>query len=381
MSGEGVEMILLTATAAATPAGSEAATRIRSTEEALHFAPDLRYAFENRTATFDDLFYARYGYKPVESDSRITGSAALERAARAFLYPEVRNFFQAEHGPIQEEYWCDKVEAAAVLTDARVDHKPEFRAIVNWKQEDALFVDQLTALDELEVATRYVVSPDDYQTCQSLIFNAYSSGLDALENRRTPPLRDQKTELRLVRHQVALAQRFYRGVGQRHGQDEALRGMALGFYALLWLIGVIGTFMKITGVDTIGIALGPLLGWAFVGAVGACISVLARIARQDFTPNWEATQRELWVTGAFRPILGAVLGVAVPVFFIGGIAAAGAAPADDKARYFYLALAFAAGFSERWAQDLIAKQPSALGSGGASQSTKTPTAPATTDEQ
>jgi len=37
--------------------------------------------------------------------------------------------------------------------------------------------------------------------------------------------------------------------------------------------------------------------------------------------------------------------------------------ADDvKTRFVYLSLALAAGFSERWAQDLIAKQPSVLGS-------------------
>jgi len=37
----------------------------RSVEEALSFTPDLQTAFEKRSATFDDLFYARYGYRPV----------------------------------------------------------------------------------------------------------------------------------------------------------------------------------------------------------------------------------------------------------------------------------------------------------------------------
>jgi len=374
---EEIEVVLLAETRGAAPApASEAQAPFRSPEEALQFAPDLRYSIENRTATFDDLFYARYGYRPVESDATDGPAHPLELAARRFLYPYVRGLFQAAHGPIQEEYWCEEVEGAAVLTDAGLHQRPQFRAIVDWQQEDGPFVEQIIALDELEVATRYVANPDDNRTCQNLIFDAYSSALDALDNRRVHQLTDQTAELALVKRQVALAQKFYKAVAQRHGQDEALRGIALGFWALLWLIAVVGTFMKITGIETVGVPLGPLLGWAFVGAVGAFISVLARVGREEFTPNWEATQGELWMTGAFRPIVGAVLGAAVPVFFLGGITAAGAAPTDGAtSRFFYTALAFAAGFSERWAQDLIAKQPSALGSPRSAESKESPSSP------
>ncbi len=56
-------------------------------------------------------------------------------------------------------------------------------------------------------------------------------------------------------------------------------------------------------------------------AIGAMLSVLLRITREDFRLNWEASREELWTAGAIRPIVGALLGAAVPMLIIGGIAA------------------------------------------------------------
>jgi len=58
-------VILLTTTAPTGVRTPDSPPMFRSVEEALSFTPDLQTAFEKRSATFDDLFYARYGYRPV----------------------------------------------------------------------------------------------------------------------------------------------------------------------------------------------------------------------------------------------------------------------------------------------------------------------------
>lgn len=336
---------------------------IGSVDEALAIVPEFRQAFENSGPTFDQLFGAHYGFRPVSS--KHLERTPQELAALAYLYPEIRRLFELRHGRIIEEYWCTTLPAAAVRTEL-----PDFFAIVDWQQEDAAFVDLAFTLDEVVVGTNsYLLRKKDVPTrttCFHVVFDAYSSVLDALENRRLRNLTSQTEELRLVKEQVATARAFYKNAGQRLALTESLIGMSASFLILAAVVGVVGTFLWIVKTDLVaGIPLGPTITWASAGALGAFVSVLARIARDDFTPTWEASQAELRAIGAIRPVLGAVLGAAIPIFVISGLTAAtGVDTVGDtlKVRYLYLALAFGAGFSERWAQDLISKQPSALAS-------------------
>ena len=72
---------------------------------------------------------------------------------------------------------------------------------------------------------------------------------------------------------------------------------------------------------------------------------------------YRASQTEMLLYGFFRPVIGAVFGTLVFVVLRAGlISIAGTPPPADVERllYFYVALAFFAGFSERWAQDVLA---------------------------
>jgi hypothetical protein len=82
----------------------------------------------------------------------------------------VRRYYEVAHGRIEQDYWCYQLRAGAALSAGANDRKPEFRAIVNWQQEDGDFVGQLRALDDLEVATRYVPAAADHRTCLEVKF-------------------------------------------------------------------------------------------------------------------------------------------------------------------------------------------------------------------
>lgn len=91
---------------------------------------------------------------------------------------------------------------------------------------------------------------------------------------------------------------------------------------------------------------------AAAGGVGAIASVMFRITRgQNLEVNLGEGTLVTLVGGAFRPLVGAVFGVALYVLVQGGLL-----PLDDSGGdrlMFYVGLSFLAGFSERWAQDTI----------------------------
>jgi hypothetical protein len=96
-----------------------------------------------------------------------------------------------------------------------------------------------------------------------------------------------------------------------------------------------------------------LLIAAAAGGVGAIASVMFRITRgQNLEVNLGEGSLVTLVGGAFRPLIGAVFGVALYVLVQGGLL-----PLDDsdggRELMFYVGLSFLAGFSERWAQDTI----------------------------
>jgi hypothetical protein len=88
------------------------------------------------------------------------------------------------------------------------------------------------------------------------------------------------------------------------------------------------------------------------GGIGAIASVMARITRgQKVSVDVDQGRIVTATAGAFRPLIGAVFGVAIYVFVIAGLIPLG--PRTTDTYFFFAGLAFLAGFSERWAQDTI----------------------------
>lgn len=95
-----------------------------------------------------------------------------------------------------------------------------------------------------------------------------------------------------------------------------------------------------------------LLWVGVAGAVGSVVSILVRI--RDFD-NQQAEHRSiLFFTGFFKPVVGVASALFVVSLFEAGIITLQlAGPTQEQ--FFYVALAFVAGFSERLAEDLVSK--------------------------
>ena len=109
---------------------------------------------------------------------------------------------------------------------------------------------------------------------------------------------------------------------------------------------------KITGQKVIfGIDVSILLWVGLAGALGSIVSIMVRL--QDFTllPNGDPSI--LFFTGFFKPVVGASFAL-----FVFAALKAGLIPVtieSDKEMYFFMALSFVSGFSERFAKDIATK--------------------------
>lgn len=112
-----------------------------------------------------------------------------------------------------------------------------------------------------------------------------------------------------------------------------------------------------------GLLVGILLPWkdlilgvtacAIAGQFGALVSVLTRISGTGLDLDYRAGDRMLRVVGFARPVLGAIFASALYFASVGGIVPL-EEPSDELTRFaFFIGIGFIAGFSERYAQDML----------------------------
>jgi hypothetical protein len=135
------------------------------------------------------------------------------------------------------------------------------------------------------------------------------------------------------------------------------RGIGLAIAVAAARRGVNSVLLAKTGtwsLDLVGVGPQIMATCLMCGAIGGVLSVMIRVTRgQRLSIDCEQGPVVTTLAGAFRPLIGAVFGIALYVFVITGLVPF-AVPADDlKQQLFFAGLAFLAGFSERWAQDTI----------------------------
>ncbi len=125
--------------------------------------------------------------------------------------------------------------------------------------------------------------------------------------------------------------------------------ICLLYLAIPLMVSILQTFV---GREILpGIDVNMIILIVFTGALGSAVSIVIRI--QDFSSLMNVDNLVLFFIGFFKPIVGASFAL-----FIFTITKSGIIPLvidPGKELYFFLALAFVSGFSERFAQD-IAKE-------------------------
>ena len=239
----------------------------------------------------------------------------------------------------------------APAASSAIHIEPTFGDPEDWKAKEILFQCLHLHYKALEFLT-----PQPRKICLRMIFGVITTLLGTLDHRQferdagrveTRPFGSDPAEIETLERELKQAQAYYEASAQRQAQLEYLVGMVI--------------FLVLALAGTAAIALfTPLLDEAATvsvlgGAAGAVVSVMNRMTSGSLKVRPEAGSKTIRALGFMRPVIGATFGAVVFLFLDGGIVQVLAPPSGGENLAFYAALGFLSGFSERFAQDVIAQ--------------------------
>jgi hypothetical protein len=229
--------------------------------------------------------------------------------------------------------------------------EPTFGDPADWKAKEILFHCLSLHYKALEFLT-----PQPRKICMRMIFGVITTLLGTLDHRQLDHERggpdvafgDNKAEVETLERELAQAKAYYRQAAERQAQLDYLVGM-LRFLVLAAVVTIVIALTK-------GLLNEPATVAVLAGATGAVVSVMARMSSGGLKLTPESGRKTIRALGFMRPVIGAVFGAVVYVLLEGGIVDVVNAPSgSDSALAFYAGLGFVSGFSERFAQDVIAQ--------------------------
>jgi hypothetical protein len=354
----------------------------------------LQNAIHSGRVTFHPVAHAWFRL----SDHSLSATHRQEFGA---LFPQLLESFSEPRGGIITSYMCQHIPVAAVLTDIdraasltdglpvykpshgdedeepahkvsarerarqarerRARHRREMAAAsssaihleplrgqpADWKAKELLF----RCMDLHYRALQYL-TPKPRKICIRMIFGIIVALLGVLD---VPPGQGRQrtfssnlTAVESLQAELEQARRYYDRSAQRQAQFEYFVGMVAGLILLVVGLIVIGLIARAPLLNE------PLLATPLAGGAGAVVSVMMRMTRDQLTLNYESGLPTIRLLGVIRPLLGALFGGAIYLLLAGELISITGAPKDQtKLLYFYTGIAFLAGFSERWAQDVV----------------------------
>jgi hypothetical protein len=173
------------------------------------------------------------------------------------------------------------------------------------------------------------------------------------------PANEDATCVEALAGRLREAEQFMLRCAARRAQSHYLVGVLRGAAAVAAVLAVATVGLQVGG--ELSRFRGTLLLVAMAGAVGAAISVPMRMTSGSFrmnlpTLNAEMKGTDLHLVGALRPAMGLVLALASYAVVLAGLVPMDK-NADDpgKQMALYVAIAFLAGFTERFAQDMFVR--------------------------
>ena len=165
----------------------------------------------------------------------------------------------------------------------------------------------------------------------------------------------QKVVKRLGERLRARSGIFFTSINQGSAAVRVVLGLAMFMYVVMPLCLVFAPF--ISKYDSIfGMSLKDLGIVSFAGALGSIVSIMVRL--HQFSTAQMPDRALLLFTGFFKPAVG--ISFALFLFFVLRSGLLPIAIQPEKTEYFFGAISFMAGFSERFAQDIVRKTESAV---------------------
>jgi hypothetical protein len=274
-------------------------------------------------------------------------------------YREFVERFEQQHGTIVSQYWCTTEASGIALT---IKRRPLLLAdtirlhwATDWSTKDKpKLMRLLYECETLAVKVQEVLRDTSRRLAIQSLFNVISFLLAFAE---TPHANDHRAVAeisRTTRTGLKEIDSYYRHAAERSGQIVYVGGMLLGMVPPL-LLSIAGWIVLGVGHqhhDHTASAVGIGLICFSAGAVGALMSVLSRLSSGKVRVDWEFGKDTLRTLGSLRPFVGAVFGVITYLALKSGVIGIDLANRAGSS-YYFIVFSFAAGFSERLAQDML----------------------------
>jgi hypothetical protein len=310
----------------------------------LECAPELVAAIRGGKPRFAHVALAAY----LARDDAVP---AHERRVLRRHFPQIVQCFEDGSGHLVRWYIGRSTFAAAGLTD-----RDEIAVTLGRElpSGSAPLVDLIRRAQQVGYTAWHRLHQFDRRQCQDMTFSVIEEAMRQLDT--TGKVCSNGCVAPLNRR-LAQAEDFMLRCATRRAQSKYLKGMLAGT-AATGLFVAATTLGLLVAHDVTRLA-GQLLLVATAGAVGAVVSVLWRMTSGSFRMNLPVLNHEMKGTdlrlmGSLRPAIGLVFALASIVLVMGAVIPVEQHEGATQTALF-VGMAFLAGFSERFTQDMFAR--------------------------
>ena len=328
--------------------------------------PRLYYQITNEHVSFDHIAKAWWiGNDPDDPVGKD------EKRVSQFLEYLARSNFSEEHEGIEKDYWNRKPMAGCSLTRDGYVH-----SVMNITDPElVLYEDRVHQLcRDVHRTFGAAAHPNkkaekDLKDAAEMLYAVLTRVIvtASVLEKEDASQHERDEALVAVRIQWKSTSTSVEEMIQRQARFEYLEGVGLGALITIPAMAFAGWAAVHYGANQLNApgAPGSLTAAIIGGAAGAVISVTQRMTTQTRTPlviDFTAPKQQKIALGALRPIVGAVFGAVVYFAIIGGLLAVEARTGQDASITvaFFAVAGFAAGFSERFAVDVLQRASSGI---------------------
>jgi hypothetical protein len=284
----------------------------------------------------------------------------------------LRHAFASQHGVVVSQYLCShRVVGGAALTEGAVHEQPgrirrQLHTVLTTSDGDLLELeDRANALtrDAVTVFADRAAWVPQMRSCTDEIYAAMTHVLHAAEQEDAA---ERAAATESARKEMASTTDRVQVLIQRQSRFSYFGGTLAGAALAIGLVVLLAFADRAWWSHQV--AAGPFLAAGMFGAFGAVASVFGRIAGSGLIIDYTAGLWQKRLLGGLRSVVGALLGIAVHFVLVGGVLGGQLVTGNARTAFAFFALVgFAAGFTERFATDLIERAGQLVG-GGASVS-------------
>ena len=317
--------------------------------------PDFDDHLANDLVTVQDVGEAWAGSQPAFNDDL----AAREIFHR--YYRRLADHLLGKDPGFRHHFWPDGSGITLFQDQINVFRNPLPGASPRGRADGILF-----RSDRLAITAHEFIEGAQLRNCVNMIFDVgltccqlFAPAADSPEG-GAPTAAETEETLDFLEAELNRIEGYFRRAALRRAQVRYARGMLIGAIWVYLVAGLVWGAAQIDDLDA-RIEILPLgLGIAVAGCTGAVVSVMQRMTRSKLDIDYTMGST-VGTLGMFRPLIGAIFATAAFLLIRAEFVPHVEVPDGDTTSYFFLALAFVTGFSERLAQDMLTTTEKAIG--------------------